>query len=116
MSDEPHDVVKLLLARMQSHPEEFTLKQRRYHSRWFDHINAVNSYGNEIDKAALNTKLRDIRLAEIHEQVMDELCNGDERRRKEEEEEAYERKLEELARKKKILQNSQTAMQHIDTN
>ena len=93
MTDEPHDVVKLLLARMESHPEEFTLKQGRYHSRWFDHINAVNSYGNKIDKAALNTKLRDIRLAEIHEQVMDELCNGDERRRKEEEEDMYEKHL-----------------------
>jgi hypothetical protein len=89
----PHDVVKLLLARMESHPEEFRLKQGRYHSRWFDHINAVNSYGNKIDKAALNTKLRDIRLAEIHEQVMDELCNGDERRRKEEEEHEYEKHL-----------------------
>jgi len=89
----PHDVVKLLLARMESHPEEFTLKQGRYHSRWFDHINAVNSYGNKIDKAALNTKLRDIRLAEIHEQVMDELCNGDERRRREEEENMYEKHL-----------------------
>jgi hypothetical protein len=55
-------------------------------------------------------------MAEVHEQVMDELCNGPENRRKELEEQEYERKLEELARKKKILQNSQTAMQHIDTN
>jgi len=90
---EPHDVVKLLLARMESHPEEFTLKQGRNHSRWFDHINAVNSYGNEVDKAALNAKLRDLRLAEIHEQVMDELCNGPERRRMEVEEHEYERNL-----------------------
>ena len=90
---EPHDVVKLLLARMESHPEEFKLQQGRYHSRWFDHINAVNSYGNEVDTAALNAKLRDLRLSEIHEQVMDELCNGDKRRRIENEEANYERKI-----------------------
>ena len=93
MVDEPHDVVKLLLARTESHPEEFRLKQGRYHSRWFDHITAVKAYGNEADKAALNAKLRDMRLSEIHEQVMDELCNGDERRRIENEEANYERKI-----------------------
>jgi hypothetical protein len=90
---EPHDVVKLLLARMKSHPEEFMIAKKPFHDRWDDHINEVNSYGNEVDKAALNAKLRDLRLAEIHEQVMDELCNGDERRRKEEEEHEYERNL-----------------------
>jgi hypothetical protein len=116
MADEPHDVVKLLLARMKSHPEEFRAKEGPYHDRWYSHINLIDSYGSEADKDAINAGIRDIRLGQIHEQVMEELCNGPENRRREEEEEAYERKLEELARKKKILQNSQTAMQHIDTN
>ena len=113
MSDEPHDVVKLLLARMQSHPEEFKLEQNRYHSRWFDHINAVNSYGNEVDKAALNAKLRDIRLSEIHEEVMDELCNGEERRRKHKENE-YERHLAQSLQHTKLQHTQQQLAQAYD--
>lgn len=93
MVDEPHDAVKLLLARMDSNPEEFKFKDPSYHDRWYNHISAVNSYGNEADKAALNAKIRDIRMAEVHEQIMDELLNGDERRAKEKEEYEYERHL-----------------------
>jgi hypothetical protein len=93
MADEPHDVVKLLLKRMESHPEEFKFRRGGYHQRWYDYVNSINEYGNKADKAAINAKLRDIRLAEVHEQVMDELCNGDERRRKEEEEHEYEKQL-----------------------
>ena len=114
----PHDVVKLLLARMESHPEEFRLKQGRNHSRWFDHINAVNSYGNEVDKAALNAKLRDLRLSEIHEQVMDELCNGPERRRMEVEEHEYERHLAQAVRHGQQIttkQMAQQVQQNLDT-
>jgi len=101
MADEPHKVVKLLLARMDSHPEEFKSKQGPYHSRWYDHLNAINAYGNKADKAAINTRVRDIQLAEVHEQVMEELCNGDERRRKEEEEAEYERHLVQQIKTKK---------------
>jgi hypothetical protein len=90
MSDEPHAVVKLLLARMESHPEEFT---RSIESRWYDTIGEVNAWGNETDKAAMNAKLRDIRLNEAHEDAMDELLNGPERRRKQQEEVEYERSL-----------------------
>ena len=82
MEDEPHDAVKLLLARMESHPEEFRLKDPSYHDRWYNHMSAINSYGNEADIAALNAKVRDIRMAEIHEQIMDEMLNGEDRRRK----------------------------------
>ena len=93
MADEPHDVVKLLLARMKSHPEEFSLKSPSYHDRWYNHLNEIHAHGNEADKAALAEKIRDIRLSEIHEQVMDELFNGPERRRIENEEANYERKI-----------------------
>lgn len=120
MADEPHDAVKLLLARMESHPEEFRFKEGAYHDRWYNHISAINSYGNEADKAAIAAKGRDIRMAEVHEQIMEELCNGPENRRKEEEEAEYERKLVILAAQKahqvQIQQNNQTAMQKIDTN
>lgn len=115
MADEPHDAVKMLLARMESHPEEFRFKEGAYHDRWYNHISAVNSYGNEADKAALNAKIRDVRMAEVHEQVMEELCNGPENRRKEEEEAAYERKLAAMAAKQQILQKTQDAIMQIDT-
>jgi polyribonucleotide nucleotidyltransferase len=93
MEDEPHDAVKLLIARMDSHPEEFKLKDPSYHDRWYNHISAINSYGNEADVAALNAKIRDVRMAEVHEQIMEELCNGPENRRKEAEDHEYERHL-----------------------
>jgi hypothetical protein len=118
--DEPHDAVKLLLARMESHPEEFRFKESGYHDRWYNHISSINSYGNEADKAALAEKTRDIRMAEVHEQIMEELCNGPENRRKEEEEAEYERKLVILAaqkaHQKQIMQKTQNAMQQIDTS
>ena len=115
MADEPHDAVKMLLARMESHPEEFRFKEGAYHDRWYNHISAVNSYGNEADKAALNAKIRDVRMAEVHEQVIEELCNGLENRRKEEEEAAYERKLEYQQARLKIMQKTQDAIMQIDT-
>ena len=93
MEDKPHPVVELLLARMESHPEEFKRYEGPYNDRWYDHVNTINAYGNEADKAALATGLREIRLGEVHEQVMDELLNGDERRRKAEEAEEQERNL-----------------------
>lgn len=93
MADEPHEVVKLLLARMESHPEEFRLKDPSYHDRWYNHMSAIHTHGNEVDKAALTAKVRDIRMAEVHEQVLDELCNGEERRCKEREDTEYERHL-----------------------
>ena len=93
MEDEPHEVVTLLLKRMESHPEEFRIGDGPFHDRWYDHVNGIHAYGSEADKAAMAAGLRKIRLSEIHEKVMDELLNGDERRRKAEEEAEYERGL-----------------------
>lgn len=90
---EPHEVVKLLLARMESHPEEFRNGDVLLHDRWYEYVNGIQAYGNEADKAAIAAGLREIRLSEIHEKVMDELLNGDDRRRKAEEEREYERQV-----------------------
>jgi len=90
MVDEPHDVVKLLVARMESHPEEF---KRSLDGRWYDIIGEINAWGNEADKAAIAAGLRDIRLGEAHEDALDELCNGPERRRKQEEDRLYEQQM-----------------------
>lgn len=90
---EPHDVVKLLLARMESHTEEFRVGRKPFNDRWEEHISDIQAFGNAVDTAALDAKLRDIRLGEVHERVMDELLNGPERRRFEEVEANYERKI-----------------------
>lgn len=115
MADEPHDAVKLLLARMDSHPEEFRLKDPSYHDRWYNHMSAINTYGNEADIAALAGKVRDIRMAEVHEQIMEELLNGDERRAKEKEEYEYERHLAAATKHAQIQQNTQNAILRIDS-
>jgi hypothetical protein len=91
--DEPHAVVRLLLKRMESHPEEFRVADEPFHYRWYDHVDAIQAFGSEADKAAMDEGLREIRLAEVHERVMDELVNGPERRRKEREEREYERQM-----------------------
>lgn len=93
MTDEPHEVVKLLVARMESHPEEFSSDEERFSDRWERCISDIEAFGNEADKAALNAKLRDIWMDKIHEKVLDELCNGEERRRKEAEDREYERQM-----------------------
>jgi hypothetical protein len=114
MSDKPHDVVKLLIARMKSHPEEFRVADAPFHDRWYDHVNSIQAFGNEADKAAIAEGLREIRLAETHERVMDELLNGEERRRKVFEEQEYERNLSKslLLTKHQMVQQAQGSLQN----
>lgn len=78
MSDEPHAVVRLLLARIESHPEEF----KRGTARWVSITNQVEDWGSETDKQAINNALRNFRLTSAHEEMMEELLNGEDRRRK----------------------------------
>lgn len=106
MSENIHEVVKLLLARMKSHPEEFASGS----SRWGWMVSDVMDHASDEERAALKEALRPIRLQEIHEHMMDELCNGDERRRKEQEEQEYERKLMQqqmLAQAQQSMMNQQ---------
>ncbi len=86
---EPHEVVKLLLKRMESHPEEFKSRV----DRWDTVLVEVLEHANEAEIAAIHASIRNIRLGEAHEDMMDELCNGEERRRKAREEHEYERNL-----------------------
>jgi hypothetical protein len=95
VSDELHAVVKLLLQRMESAPEEFkdifypadqdTAGKYIADNRWWRALTLVQEYGTIEDKEALATALRTIKLGGAHEWMMDELFNGDERRRKEQE-------------------------------
>ena len=84
-----HEVVKLLLARMKSHPEEFAAGS----SRWGWMVTDAMESGSDEERAALKAGLRPIRLQEVHEFVLDELCNGEERRRKEQEEYEHKRQM-----------------------
>ena len=77
---EMHEVVTLLLARMESNPEEF----ERGMSRWAWMLEGVMTNCSEEERAALHAGLRPIRLKQLHEDVMDELFNGPERRAQEE--------------------------------
>jgi hypothetical protein len=74
---------------MESHPEEF----KSHADRWDRVLVEVLEHANEAEIAAIHASIRNIRLGEAHEDMMDELCNGEERRRKEEEEDMYEKHL-----------------------
>lgn len=93
MADEPHEVVKLLLARMESHPEEFEGGMSNRHTRWRKALEDVFSNLTDEEAKPLKSALSKVRLDEIHKNVMDELLNGEDRRRDEEKENEYERHL-----------------------
>lgn len=96
MEDNMHDVVKLLLARMESHPEEFVgdlVAEDSREERWWQVLREVREYGTDEEEKALKDAMRKIKLDAAHHAMMDELCNGDERRRREQEEIEYERQL-----------------------
>lgn len=93
MSENVHPVVQLLAKRMDSHPEEFTK------GRWGMWVSALMEMATPEEKLLL----RKFRMDEIHEEVMDELLNGEVRRAEEE------RKREEEARRYLTMQQQATA-------
>ena len=104
---EMHDVVKLLLARMESHPEEFggdLVATDSREDRWWQILREVREFGTKEEKAALDQAVRKIKLQHAHEAMMDELLNGDERRRKQEEDYEYEQKLQRGLLQRQALQ------------
>lgn len=114
-----HEVVKLLLKRMKSHPEEFEATPLEGdlvsdHDRWWRVMDKILDHGTDEEKAAVRAALREIKLDAAHKIMMDELLNGDERRAKRREEEAaYERNLllkQSLANQQVIQQQMTTAL------
>lgn len=63
-----HPGVALLLARMDSHPEEFTND-----TRWANHYQHQKSHWNGTEKKLFNAKMREIRMQAMHERLMKEL-------------------------------------------
>lgn len=112
MEDNVHEVVKLLLARMESHPEEFgddSVVADAVNSmgdRWWRARTDVMDYGTPEEKAAVLAAMRRIKLKVAHEWMMDELCNGEERRRKQkEDEDRYSRQQAQLQQAKNQYTN-----------
>jgi hypothetical protein len=102
-----HPVVTLLIKRIESHPEEFG----RNSDRWDWIAERVQTHGSAEERAAIKEALRPIRLQELHEEMMDELCNGDERRRKEEADREYEKQLVRKMQLQNISQQIQQQQQ-----
>ena len=89
MVDKIHPVVELLAARMESNPEEFPVNpngQLPIMGRWAPWLAQAEHLMNDAERMLLYTKAKEVIFQRIHEEVMDELFNGDERRAKEAEE------------------------------
>jgi hypothetical protein len=96
MADEVHEVVTLLLARMESNPEEFEFHASgslAVTGRWETWIAQLGWHFNEAEKALIYGKARELIFQRVHGEVLDELLNGEDRRRKEVEDREYERHL-----------------------
>ena len=78
MEDELHPVVQLLLARMKSHPEEFCGAYDGYgsegpHTRWSKWLYQLKQHTTPKEQALLNASVREVRMMQIHHEVMQEL-------------------------------------------
>jgi hypothetical protein len=96
MEDEPHEVVKLLAARMKSHPKEFEFHASgnpAVTGRWETWIAQLGWHFNEAEKALIYGKARELMFQRVHEEVLDELFNGEDRRKAEEKAKGYEVEL-----------------------
>jgi hypothetical protein len=83
---EPHDVVKLLLARMESDPEEFAgllaveEPHRLYTSRWGSILTKYWEVLTKEEQTAINDKLLVVNRHHFHSEVMRELLDPKESR------------------------------------
>jgi hypothetical protein len=117
MADDIHPVVELLIARMESHPEEFKddylmseVRPTVGSGRWLHATQAIQDHGSKRDVEALNAALSKIYMQHIHDWVMDELFNGEGRRREEEE-----RKKQLWLQQQQIRQQAYQASPHLQS-
>lgn len=99
MADNIHPVVELLAARMETHPEEFFEGYR-----WWEWLEDLKDVMTEEEMLLL----RKAKMQRIHEEVLDELLNGEQRRA----EEKAARDLE----MQRLMAQSQTNAQSIYQN
>ncbi len=72
MNESFHPAVQLMLARMDTHPEEF--RPRGY--RWEEALGSMLEAASPEERLALETKLNRFRMDALHEQIMSELLDG----------------------------------------
>ena len=101
MADNIHPVVELLAARMETHPEEFGENGSRRWDAWMTQMEALLTEEERL-------LLRRPEMQEIHEEVLDELLNGEQRRA---ERRALEEKERELQMRRYQQQYQQATMQ-----
>lgn len=69
-----HPAIELLLARMESNPEEFV---NTINGRWGKILTKVSEAAPEQDWELIKAKLKTVRLDVLHKQIMQELCAPD---------------------------------------
>ena len=107
MADNVHEVVKLLAARMESHPEEFRIYDNStlaIGGRWETWISQIRPFMNEAEHEMLFSTAKEAFLQRVHEEVLDELLNGEERR-------AQEKRERDLEMQRIMAQAQQNALQ-----
>lgn len=72
-----HPVVQMLIARMDSHPEEF---EGTYAGRWSLFIEELRAVATGDNLAVFEEHYAKVCLDKLHDRVLDELLNGDTRR------------------------------------
>jgi len=105
--DTVHPVVELLAARMESHPEEFRIYNNStlaIGGRWETWISQIRPFMNEAEHRLLFNKSKEAFLQRVHEEVLDELLNGEARR-------AEERRQRKEAEERMMAQVQQSALQ-----
>jgi hypothetical protein len=70
---ELHPVVKLMIARMASDPDEFSGNTT---NRWGRYIDTIERYGSDEDREAIKAAMYTIRMDKAHSEALDELYNG----------------------------------------
>lgn len=101
MADNIHPVVELLAARMESHPEEFGPHGQ---GRWGTWLKQMEPLLTEEEKLML----RGPEMQDIHEEVLDELLNGEQRR-------AEEKRARDLEMQR-LMSQAQSAQRSIQNN
>lgn len=71
-----HPAVELILARMESHPEEFTSTGYNAHS-WKGFIDNLRQFATPKEKRLLKAAERKIGMDDAHKKIMKKLLNGD---------------------------------------
>jgi len=70
---ELHPVVKLMIARMTSNPDEFSGNTT---NRWGRYIDTIEKYGSDEDREAIKAAMYTIRMDKAHSEALGELYNG----------------------------------------